>query len=140
MSSRGLVVFAAVVALNAFTATVPYAQPKPIQPKPIQPKPIDGDVAAGRTLALQACTGCHLVASDQPYRPILKRTPRPPDFKDIANKPDVTAAWLRNYLASLPAIPTKSSQMANADLSEEEMRDVSAFIMTLRDKSPISSR
>jgi len=46
---------------------------------------------------------------------------------------------LRAYLASLPVIP-KNSQMANPDLTEEELRDVSAFIMSLRDKSPLSSR
>lgn len=120
---------AAFVAWGAFAASACYAQPKSI----------DGNVPEGRALALQACTSCHVVAADQPYMPILKRTPRPPDFKDIANKPNVSAAWLRDYLASLPAIP-KESKMANPDLTEEEMRDVSAFIMTLRGTSPQSSR
>lgn len=129
MQSRGLAVFAALAAWNAFTATATYAQTKPI----------DGNAAAGRTFALEACTGCHVVAADQRYMPVYKGTPRPPDFKDIANKPNVTAAWVRDFLASLPAIP-KKGQMANADLSEEQMRNVAAFIMTLRDKSPQSSR
>lgn len=139
MQRRGLAVFAVVAAWSACAATAAYAQSKPAQSKPAETKPIDGSAAAGRILALRACTGCHVVAPDQPYMPIYKGARRPPDFKDIANKPDINAAALRTYLASLPTIP-KNAQMANADLNEEELRDVSAFIMTLHDKSPLSSR
>jgi len=128
MLSRSVAVLAAVAACNAFTATATYAQNKPV----------DGSVVAGRDFALQACTGCHIVASDQPYAPIYKGKGHPPEFKEIANRPNVSAAWLRDYLASLPVIP-KTGQMANPDLTEEEMRNVSAFIMTLRDKPPASS-
>ena len=129
MRNRALAVFAAVMLCGLWVATAACAQTKPV----------DGSVAAGRALALQACTSCHVVTADQPYKPILKRTPSPPDFKDIANKPNVTAGSLRRYLASLPAIP-KGSEMANPDLTEEELRDVTAFIMTLGDKSSASSR
>lgn len=124
MLSRGLVVFAAVAACNALTATATYAQSKPI----------DGSAEAGRDFALQACTGCHIVARDQPYPPIYKGKGHPAEFRDIANRPNVSAVSLRDYLASLPVIP-QTGQMANPDLSEEEMRNVSAFIMTLRDTS-----
>lgn len=134
MQSTGLAVLAAVGLWTVCTAIATYAQTKPAQTKPV-----DGsDVVAGRTLAMQACTSCHVVAADQPYMPIYKGAIHPPDFKDIANKPNVDAAWLRSYLASLPVIP-KYAQMANVDLTEEQMRDVSAFIMTLRDKAPQSS-
>ena len=132
--NRGVAVFIAVAASSAFPATA-----KDAQIKAAQPGSIDGDVTAGRKLALDACTGCHVVAADQPYNPIYKGAIRPPDFKDIANKPNVSAASLRSYLVSLPAIP-KNSQMANVDLTEEELRDVTAFIMTLGDKSSASSR
>jgi cytochrome c1 len=128
MLSRRVAVLAAVVACGAFTATATYAQNKPI----------DGSATAGRDFALQACTGCHVVASDQPYAPIYKGKGHPPEFKEIANRPNASATWLRDYLASLPVIP-KVGQMANADLTEEEMRNVSVFIMTLRDKAPSSS-
>jgi len=129
MQKIGLAVFAAVAACSAFTSAAAYAETKPVE----------GSATAGRTFALQACTGCHVVAPDQPHMPIYKGTIHPPDFRDIANKPNVSAASLRAYLASLPVIP-KNSQMANPDLTEEELRDVSAFIMSLRDKSPLSSR
>jgi len=100
-----------------------------------QPKP-PGDVKEGRTLALEACTGCHIVAADQPFKPIYAGDVRPLDFKDIANKPEVTADSLIHYLDSLPLIP-KDSQMANADLSPEQTRDVVAYILSLRDKRPL---
>jgi len=129
MLYRGLAILAVVATWNACTATSMCAQSKST----------DGGTAAGRALALQACTGCHVVAADQPYAPVYKGTPRPLDFKDIANKPNTSAASLRRYLATLPVIP-KASQMANPDLTEEELRNVSAFIMTLRDKSPLGSR
>ena len=100
-----------------------------------QPKPA-GDVKEGRTLALEACTGCHIVAADQPFKPIYIGEVRPLDFKDIANKPGVTADSLIHYLDTLPLIP-KDSQMANADLSPEQTSDVVAYILSLRDKQPL---
>ena len=92
-----------------------------------------GDPQAGRALALEACTGCHVVAPDQPFKPIYAATPRPPDFKDIANRPNITAASLLHDLQSMPTIP-KDSKMANADLTEEQARDVVAYILSLRGK------
>ena len=129
MPSRGLAVFAAVAAWHVGAATAAYAQTKPI----------DGNAAAGRVLALEVCTGCHVVASDQRYPPVYKGKGHPPEFKEIANRPNMSAAWLHDYLKSLPDIP-KIGQMANPDLSEEQMRNVAAFIMTLRDQPPPSSR
>jgi len=129
MIRRGLAVIAAITACSVLTAIAAHPQTKPL----------DDSAEAGRILALRACTGCHIVASDQPYMPIYKGARRPPDFKDIANKSDSSVGALRNYLATLPAVP-KSFQMANPDLSEEQMRDVSNYIMTLRDMSSTSSR
>jgi len=143
MRSRGLAVVAAIAAWSALATIATGAQTKSsagAQSKSAtgaQTKSIDGDATVGRQLALDACTGCHVVASDQPYRPIYKGAIRPPDFKDIANK-YASAASLRSYLSSLPAIP-KNGQMANTDLTEAELHDVTAFIMTLRNASLQSS-
>ena len=97
-----------------------------------QPNP-GGDAKEGHNFALEACTGCHVVAADQPFKPIYSGEIHPPNFKDIANKPDVTAQSLIHYLDTLPTIP-KDSQMANADLTPEQTRDVVAYILSLRDK------
>ena len=92
-----------------------------------------GDPQAGRALALEACTGCHVVAPDQPFKPIYRGSPRPPDFQDIAGRAGVTAASLLHDLQSMPTIP-KDSQMANADLTDGQARDVVAYILSLRGK------
>jgi|ERR1700722_17407560 mono/diheme cytochrome c family protein len=103
-----------------------------------QPKPA-GDAKEGRTFALEACTGCHIVAPEQPFKPIYVGEVHPPDFKDVANKPGVTAESLIRYIDTLPAIP-KDSLMANADLTAEQTRNVVAYILSLRDKQPSPTR
>jgi mono/diheme cytochrome c family protein len=121
-------IFALIVVLAAYAALAAHAQPKPA-----------GDAKEGGAFSLEACTGCHIVAADQPFKPIYAGDIRPPDFKDIANKPGITADSLIHYLDTLPAIP-KDSQMANADLSPEQTRDVVAYILSLRDKQPVPTR
>ena len=93
-------------------------------------KPADrGDADAGRDLAEQACTGCHVVSADQPFAPLLKG---PPDFREIANRPNVTVASLRRTIAALPLVPRKGG-MANPHLTDDQLADVAAYIMTLRE-------
>lgn len=103
-----------------------------------QTKTPDANAETGRALALFACTGCHLVAPDQPFKPIYSGTPHPPDFKEIANRPDMTAASLQQRLEALPAV-ANNSHMPNQVLSSQELRDVVAFIVSLRDK-PASAK
>jgi hypothetical protein len=74
-----------------------------------------------------------IVAPDQPFKPVFTGPPQPPDFKDIANGPGVTAATLQRHLSSLPAVPRRPS-MANPELTPKQLRDVTAFILSLRDK------
>jgi mono/diheme cytochrome c family protein len=92
-------------------------------------KPADrGDADAGHELALAACTGCHVVSVDQPFAPLLKGSP---DFLEIANRLNVTAASLRRTIAALPLVPRKGG-MANPHLTDDQLADVAAYIMTLR--------
>lgn len=95
-------------------------------------KPTAGKAEAGRSFALIACTGCHVVAADQPFKPIYSGLPHPPDFRDIANRSDLTAAWLRHHLETLPAVP--KSGMPNLSLSSQQLEDIVAFIISLREK------
>lgn len=93
-------------------------------------KPSDrGDADAGRDLALEACTGCHVVSNNQPFAPLLKGSP---DFREIANRPNVTAASLRRTITELPQVPRKG-RMANPLLTDDQLADVTAYIMTLRE-------
>jgi cytochrome c553 len=98
-----------------------------------------GDADAGRHLALYACTGCHIVSLNQPFRPIYAGLPHPPDFKEIASRPGVTADSLEHYLQSSPTVPERSG-MANMDLSNTQLRDVVAFILTLRQATTAPGR
>jgi hypothetical protein len=91
-----------------------------------------GRGAVGRDLALRACTGCHIVSPDQPFAPIIDRTPPPPDFRSIANMPNTTAASLRRYLSHLPAVPPPG-RMADPYLNRDEREDIIAFIMSLQE-------
>jgi mono/diheme cytochrome c family protein len=91
-----------------------------------------GNAQSGRQVALISCTGCHIVASDQPFKPIYPE--KLPDFETIANKPNTTAASLRHFLETLPAVP-KRSQMGNPLLSSEDLRDVVAYVLSLRQVS-----
>jgi mono/diheme cytochrome c family protein len=88
-----------------------------------------GDADAGRKLALDACTGCHLVSDDQRFAPLLKGAP---SFREIANRPNATAASLRRTIAALPQVP-RNGRMANPLLTNDQLADVAAYIMTLRE-------
>jgi mono/diheme cytochrome c family protein len=98
-----------------------------------QTKPTAGDAAAGRTFALRACTGCHVVAPDQPFKPVYHGPPDPPAFNTIASRHDVTAASLQHHLDTLPAVPRQPG-MPNLMLSRAELQDLAAFIIGLRDQ------
>lgn len=94
----------------------------------LRSSPYGGNAAAGRALALRACTGCHVVAPDQQFAPLLRDAP---DFRAIANRPGTTAAQLQRSLTGLPQVPPHG-QMANPLLSNAERADVAAYIMSLR--------
>jgi len=110
------VLFVSLIAIAVYTANA--AKP-----------PDRGGADAGRDLALRACTGCHVVSDDQPFAPLLKGLP---EFREIANRPNVTAASLRRTIAALPQVP-RTGRMANPHLTDDELADVTAYIMTLRE-------
>jgi mono/diheme cytochrome c family protein len=128
MNAKRFAVLALITAAAAYAGLAAHAQPKPA-----------GDAKEGHAFALEACTGCHVVASDQPFPPIYAGDAHPSDFKGMANKPGVTADSLIRYLDTLPTIP-KDSRMANADLTPEQTHDVAAYILSLRDKQPLPMR
>ena len=84
-----------------------------------------GDPASGRRFALEVCTPCHLVASDQVSPP---RFAKAPDFAAIASNRAMTESALATLLYS--PHPT----MPNLILSQAEAADVIAYIMSLKRK------
>jgi cytochrome c len=104
-ATRAMIVAAALIA-TAFTAN---AQ--------------DGDVAAGRTLAREACNSCHVV---DPTNASPRVVVIGPNFQDIANTKGMTATALRVFLT------TSHPKMPNLILTPEQIADVSAYILSLR--------
>jgi mono/diheme cytochrome c family protein len=83
-----------------------------------------GDMPGGRQLALDVCAQCHAVAAGESRSPVAAA----PSFQAIAKTPGMTSAALAFWLTahSHPTMPM-------IVLSREEVRDVSAYILSLRD-------
>jgi mono/diheme cytochrome c family protein len=83
-----------------------------------------GDLRRGRRLALNVCASCHSVVVGQTRSSLATA----PSFEEIAKTPGMTAAALAFWLtaASHPTMP-------NLILSSQQQRDVSAYILSLRD-------
>jgi mono/diheme cytochrome c family protein len=84
----------------------------------------DGDVAAGRTFARDACKSCHIVEPTNASPPIVVIGP---NFQDIANTSGMTATALRVFLT------TSHPKMPNLILTPEQLSDVIAYILSLRE-------
>jgi mono/diheme cytochrome c family protein len=85
----------------------------------------DGDIAAGRAFAREACNACHMVEA-KPRKP--RRIVIGPAFRDIANTRGMTATALRVFLT------TSHPKMPNLILTPEEIADVAAYILSLRNR------
>jgi len=84
----------------------------------------DGDVAAGYAFAREACKACHMVEAEESSP---RRFEIGPAFRDVANTPGMTATALRVFLTS------SHPKMPNLILKPEEIADVTAYILNLRD-------
>src|SRR6516162_1014406 len=80
----------------------------------------DGDIAAGHSFAREACSACHVV--------VPKRIFIGPGFRNIANRPGMTATALRVFLT------TSHPKMPNPIVTPEQTADVIAYILSLRSK------
>lgn len=83
-----------------------------------------GDPAPGRVIAEAMCAVCHMIDTRGTKGPTLTTAP---DFASVANTARMSPTVLRSFLAG--AHPT----MPDMKLSSEQMRQVSAYIMSLRD-------
>jgi mono/diheme cytochrome c family protein len=84
----------------------------------------DGDVAAGRAFAHEACISCHVV---EPTNASPRVVVVGPNFEDIANTKGMTATALRVFLT------TSHPKMPNLILTPEDTTDVIAYILSLRE-------
>jgi hypothetical protein len=80
----------------------------------------------GRRLAISKCDVCHVVASNQPYRPLLSHYA--PSFYDVANWPETNAESLQAFLAH----PHLYENMPSPDLTLAQVANLTAYILSLR--------
>ncbi len=80
------------------------------------------DAKRGRELADRLCSGCHIVAPNS----AKSANPDVPSFTSIARRPGTTAERLAGrIIVPHPAMP-------NTQLTVAEIRDVVAYILTLK--------
>jgi mono/diheme cytochrome c family protein len=81
------------------------------------------DIPTGQRLAQMWCMGCHVVDSSR------RRTDSDavPSFASIAQRPSTTQRSLTVFLSA-----SHGRRMPNYSLSRDEIRDVTAYILSLR--------
>jgi mono/diheme cytochrome c family protein len=83
-----------------------------------------GDPQAGHTLVKTWCTNCHVV---EPLHPAVS-TDVAPSFSAVAHMPSTTSMSIHVFLQ------TSHGQMPDFKLSREQIDDIAAYILTLREQ------
>lgn len=109
-----------VLAVAAVLAVTAAAGPAIAEEDPTKKVPSAED---GKELAQKLCGGCHLTGTERSGAAPVG----PPPFVTIANKPDQTAERIEGALIQ-PHPP-----MPDMQLTKEEMRDIIAYLDTMRD-------
>jgi mono/diheme cytochrome c family protein len=86
-------------------------------------------VADGREVALKVCAICHVVAEDQARPP--KMRPPAPNFAEIAARPNVTEAFLRDFLTKPHGEARSLSAMPGFLMPGNQADAVIAYLLSL---------
>jgi len=89
-------------------------------------------IADGHEIALKVCAICHVVAPDQTVPPTMK--PPAPPFAEIAKRPNVTEAFLRDFLVHPHGQARAMSAMPGFLMPGYEADAVIAYLMSLKAK------
>jgi mono/diheme cytochrome c family protein len=87
-------------------------------------------VADGHEIALKVCAICHVAAADQTVPPTMK--PPAPPFADIAKRPNVTEAFLRDFLMHPHGQARAMSAMPGFLVPGYEADAVIAYLLSLK--------
>jgi mono/diheme cytochrome c family protein len=88
------------------------------------------DIRQGRDLAIKVCAYCHIAARDQPFKPILQ--PPASSLESIAQRKTTTADSLRVFITTTHRGLDKPKGMPSLELLEDQVRQVAAYILSLR--------
>lgn len=121
------------VLASAFSIAIAFAVPAALAQVPVdEPNPLEQlkkkkseapDPSAGLQVARKLCSSCHLIGEPSTNA----ATPADvPSFPTVANRPDQSVDKLTGWLIQ-PHTP-----MPNLHLTRKEIRDLAAYIMSLR--------
>ncbi len=88
------------------------------------------EVRKGHQLAAMLCANCHVAAPDQPFMPILN--PPAASFDSIAQRKDLTADWLQNFMTTTHRGLDNPKGMPNPYLADYQVKQVVAYLLSLR--------
>lgn len=94
------------------------------------------DVENGHHLAALICSNCHVAGPDQLVEPI----PRPPapSFESIARRSTTSSDTIQTFLATTHRDISNPDGMPNPELLDFQMRQVAAYLLSLRKPSAAS--
>ena len=87
-------------------------------------------IADGRQIALKICAICHVVTEDQAVPPTMK--PPAPPFAEIAARPNVNEAFLRDFLLKPHGEARAMSAMPGFLMPSTQADAVIAYLMSLK--------
>lgn len=88
------------------------------------------DVSKGHYLAVMICSICHVAAPDQSHPPMLSPPASP--FAEIAQRPDINEASLTKFITTTHRGLDHPTGMPNPDLADYQVKEVVAYILSLR--------
>jgi hypothetical protein len=89
-------------------------------------------IAGGREIALKLCAICHVVVEHQAVAPTLK--PPAPPFAEIAARPNVTDAFLRDFLTKPHGQARALSAMPDFLMPNYQADAAIAYLISLKPK------
>lgn len=94
------------------------------------------DVQNGHYLAALICSSCHVVGPNQSTEPVLK--PPASSFESIARRSTTSSDSIRAFLTTTHRNISSPAGMPNPDLLDFQIRQVAAYILSLREPSAVS--
>jgi mono/diheme cytochrome c family protein len=88
-------------------------------------------IRAGREVAVESCSGCHMVTRYQEFHPAVGAAI--PSFEEIANRPGATVVSLREVFDNTHRgkdAPSTSSISSTTYISDRETSAVIEYILT----------
>jgi mono/diheme cytochrome c family protein len=100
---------------------------------PQESNSVSDDVQNGHHLAAIICSVCHVTGPDQSFEPILR--PPAPSFESIAQRSTISADTIRMFLTTTHRDSSKPAGMPNPGLLDFQVKQVAAYILSLRESS-----